>query len=166
MSGIAFASPQSSQSLLTRAQKICETTSKMKCIHDECARTIGRQHKALFITLILANAGTAFVLASGLREMIPRAVGIVAAVLASLAAICTGIAFSFDYRGKAARHSELATCYAALALSCEADRDRFKEGRLDDDRFDTILGCSIQILRELQLRSHGLDSSCVIPSAS
>ena len=88
------------------------------------------------------------------------------AVLASLAAICTGIAFSFDYRGKAARHSELATCYAALALSCEADRDRFKEGRLDDERFDTILGCDIQILKELQLRSHGLDSSCVIPSAS
>ena len=166
MSGIAFASPQASELLLTRSKKICDTTSRMKCVHDECARTIGRQHKALFITLILANAGTAFMLASGLRDMLPRAVGIAAAVLSGLAAICTGIAFSFDYRGKAARHSELATCYASLTLSCEVDRDRFKEGRLDDQGFDTILGCNIQILKELQLRSHGLDSSCVIPSAS
>jgi hypothetical protein len=163
MSGIALMGQQTSESLLARAKRICDTTNAMKCIHDERARTISRQNRVLSITLIVANAGAAFILASGLREMIPRAVGVVAAVLSALAAVCTGFAFSFDYRGKAARHSELATCYAALTLSCEADRERFREGRLEEDQFDTILGCNVQIMKELQLRSHGLDSTCAVP---
>jgi hypothetical protein len=162
VSGREDASPRS---VLSRSHRICATAATMQCTHDACARALGKKNQALFTALLVVNAATAFVLASGLRDMLPRAVGIIAAVLAAVAAVCTGLALGRDYRGKAGRHGELATCYAAMALSCESDRDRYTEGRLDDATFDTILGCNVQILKELQLRSHGLDSSCILPAA-
>jgi hypothetical protein len=162
---VSFLEDASPRALLSRSQRICTTAATMKCTHDACARALGKKNQALFTALIVANAATAFLVASGLRDMLPRAIGVIAAVLASVAAVCTGLALGFDYRGKAGRHGELATCYAAMALSCESDRDRYTEGRLDEATFDTILGCNVQILKELQLRSHGLESSCILPAA-
>ena len=154
----------SAAGLVRGFSRVCGRATAMKCIHQTCAKKEGRSNQVLFGAVVIINALAACLLAGGLREMLPRAINLMTAAMSAVAAICTGLALAFDYKGKAARHSELSTCYAALALSCQADMDRFNAGQLAAMQFDTILGCNVGILKELELRSHGLDSSCTIGS--
>lgn len=152
----------SREGLVSASLSLCRRASDMKCAHEACARRNGRSSRILFGSVVIMNAVAAFLLAGALQKMLPG-IDIVAGLLSLAAAICTGLALTFDYKGKAARHSELSTCYAALVLSCKADTERFKAFQLSTLQFDTILTCNVNIIKELQLRSHGLDSSCIVP---
>lgn len=149
-----------SSELLAGFERICGQAGRLKCVHDDCAQRHDKKHRRHITVLIIMNVLTAFLLAGNLKEMYPPEVNLLAGVLAAIAALCTGFLMSFDYKGRASRHSELSTCYAALQLGCQADMDRFKAGRFSSEQFDTILGCNVGILKELKIRSHGLDSAC------
>jgi hypothetical protein len=109
------------------------------------------------------NAATLLVLASPLRDQSPAEVRIVAASFAALASASYGILLLLDLRGTSSRHSELATCYSSLGLSCQIVLDKLHEGRVSAEECEAVLDCTTALAKEMEIRSHDLDTSCAIP---
>lgn len=152
------------RNLMDGFQRICARTGAMMCEHGTRSSKLAKFHDRHTVTIVILNVLTAALLAGNFRDMYPSEINLAAGGLAAISAICTGLLLAFDYKGRAGRHSELSTCYAALQLGCQADMDRFRARRYTPEQFDTILVCNVGILKELELRSYGLDRACVLSS--